>query len=128
MTEKIIDTNVYLGRWPFRRVYGDEPTELVSKLREQGVVQAWTGAFDSLLHRDVAAVNARLAKECHSHGEGLLVPFGATNPPQARAGAASNPSIITTMVPVAAMAARRFFPAMRSGVKPRRFRPSLFTP
>lgn len=74
-----IDTNVYLSRWPFRRLRGDETGELVAKLRRHGVTQAWAGSFDGLLHRDVAAVNARLADVCAA-SEGLLVPFGTVNP------------------------------------------------
>lgn len=76
----MIDVNVYLSRWPFRRLNGDETRSLVSKLREQKVSQAWAGSFDALLHRDVAAVNARLTDECKSHGESILIPFGTVNP------------------------------------------------
>lgn len=75
-----IDVNVYAGHWPFRRVPGDEPVTLVAKLREQNVIQAWTGSFDGLFHRDMAAVNERLVKVCREHGAGLLIPFGSVNP------------------------------------------------
>jgi predicted TIM-barrel fold metal-dependent hydrolase len=76
----IIDTNIYLSRWPFRRVPGDEPTTLVAKLRSVGVTEAWAGSFDALLHRDIGSVNQRTAEECKRHGAGVLVPVGSVNP------------------------------------------------
>lgn len=76
----MIDTNVSLSRWPFRRLPLDETSQLVDRLQQRGVAQAWAGSFDSLLHRDLAAVNLHLAGECHRFGGGLLLPFGAINP------------------------------------------------
>jgi predicted TIM-barrel fold metal-dependent hydrolase len=76
----LIDTHVYLSRWPFRRVPGDDTPELVKQLKQRGVTSAWVGSFDALLHRDIGAVNFRLAQECADQREMRLVPFGAVNP------------------------------------------------
>ena len=76
----IIDTNVNISRWPFRRLAGDETPDLVARLRKRNVVQAWAGSFDGILHKDIGGVNARLAAECNTHGKGFLAPFGSINP------------------------------------------------
>jgi predicted TIM-barrel fold metal-dependent hydrolase len=76
----IVDTNVSLSRWPFRRLAGDEPAALVAGLRRRNVVQAWTGSFDGIFHKDIGGVNHRLAMDCRNYGQGILVPFGSINP------------------------------------------------
>ncbi len=76
----MIDTNVSLFRWPYRRLIGDSPEELVTRLRARGVTQAWAGSFEALLCRDMAGVNLRLAEACRQAGSGFLLPFGSVNP------------------------------------------------
>jgi uncharacterized protein len=78
----MIDTSVELFPWPFRRVPGDQPADLVARLRNKRVTQAWVGSNEALLMRDVSAVNMRLADACREHGPKFLVPFGTVNPKQ----------------------------------------------
>jgi hypothetical protein len=73
----IVDTNVSLFRWPFRRLPLDETDALVLKLRSLGISEAWAGSFEGLLYRDLREANNRLAEECQRHEE--LVPFGSLN-------------------------------------------------
>ncbi len=80
MNGPIIDVNINLSRWPCRRLPHDETASLVENLRGHGVVEAWAGSFDALLHKDLAAVNSRLAHECHTHTSIRLIPFGSVNP------------------------------------------------
>ena len=75
----IVDTNVTLFRWPFRRLKYDATPALVAKLRRHRITEAWAGTFEALLHKDLAGANERLAAECRAHGAGLLRPFGSVN-------------------------------------------------
>ena len=76
----IVDVNVNLSRWPFRRLPCDEVGKLVARLKKWDVSQAWAGSFDGLFHRDVGGVNRRLADDCRDRGRGILLPFGTVNP------------------------------------------------
>ncbi|MCH9653501.1 MAG: amidohydrolase [Planctomycetes bacterium] len=75
----IFDSNLYLSRWPFRRLPNDETPQLVKKLKQNQISKALAGSFDGLLHKDIRAVNQRLAEECQSSGPGLLIPVGSVN-------------------------------------------------
>ena len=76
---KVIDTNISLFQWPFRRLPYDALDQLVRKLAELRIDQAWAASFEGVLQRDIAGVNLRLAEACRSQRKGLLVPFGSVN-------------------------------------------------
>jgi predicted TIM-barrel fold metal-dependent hydrolase len=75
----IVDTNVNLFQWPFRRLKYSDTEALASKLRKHRIVEAWAGSFEALLQKDMNGVNERLARECRERGAGLFKPFGSVN-------------------------------------------------
>ena len=75
---RVVDTNVSLFQWPFRRLPLDDVDVLVTRLQSLGIAQAWAGSFEGVLHRDVAAVNLRLTDACSRYPE--LIPIGTLNP------------------------------------------------
>lgn len=75
---KIVDSNVSLFQWPFRRLPLDETKKLVEKMRALGIDSAMAGSFEGIFQRDLSAVNSRLAEECSRFPE--LQPVGSVNP------------------------------------------------
>ena len=76
----IIDCNVHLFDWPFRKLKYARTEALAAKLRKHRITKAWAGNFEAVLHTQFAAANRRLAEECRSKGEGMFVPIGSVNP------------------------------------------------
>lgn len=77
---RVIDTHVYIGDWPHKRLPNTSAKELAATLRSSNVLRAWVGSFDGLFYKDIGDVNERLAADCRELGDGLLIPFGAVNP------------------------------------------------
>ncbi len=76
----ITDCNCNLGEWPFRHLGGPTPMALAERLAKGGCSEAWVSSLDALLHRDLAAVNARLAKCCTEVERAFFKPVGSVNP------------------------------------------------
>lgn len=74
----VVDVNVNLFRWPFRRLPLDESASLIERMDVLGIESAWAASFEALLHRDTEGVNQRLVEEC-AKWPGRLVPFGTVN-------------------------------------------------
>src|SRR6476646_1332187 len=75
----IIDTNVNLFDWPFRRLKYRKTKALVAKLKKHRVIEAWAGSFEAQFSKDIGGTNARLATECREEAPGFLIPFGTVN-------------------------------------------------
>ena len=76
---EIVDTNVNLFEWPFRKLKYGSTEALINKLRKHRITQAWAGSFEALFSKDIDGVNTRLAEECRKRGDGMLLPFGTVN-------------------------------------------------
>jgi predicted TIM-barrel fold metal-dependent hydrolase len=76
----IIDCNIHLFDWPFRKLKYARTEALVAKLRKHRITKAWAGSFEAVLNKQLDASNRRLAEECAAHGGGMLVPIGSVNP------------------------------------------------
>src|SRR5215510_9821609 len=77
---EIVDTNVHLFDWPFRKLKYAQTEALVAKLRKHRITQAWAGSFEAVLNKQLDGVNRRLAEECRNNGAGMLFPIGSINP------------------------------------------------
>ena len=75
----MIDTNLYIGEWPFRHLPEAKIEALLPTMSHYGITQAWTGSMEGIFHKDIAGVNARLVEACADAGE-ILLPFGSVNP------------------------------------------------
>ena len=74
----ILDSNVHLFSWPFRRLPLDETEKLVAKMRSLQITTALAGTFEGIFHRDLTAANDRLAVECARFPE--LIPVASIDP------------------------------------------------
>ena len=76
----IIDSNVHLFDWPFRKLKYARTEALIAKLRKHRITRAWAGSFEAVLNKQLDASNRKLADECRARGEGVLVAIGSVNP------------------------------------------------
>jgi predicted TIM-barrel fold metal-dependent hydrolase len=74
---RIVDSNVSLFDWPFRKLPLSDPDQLLKTLNSLGVTEAWAGSFEGVLHRDISSVNRRLVEACEKRKG--LIPIGSVN-------------------------------------------------
>jgi hypothetical protein len=75
----IIDSNVFIGSYPFRHLPHPDPEVLVRVLAREGVERAWVGHLPSAFYRDPYAGNDLLFAALESHSE-MLLPVPAIHP------------------------------------------------
>lgn len=74
----ILDTNTWVGHWPFQRLSPTTPAALARRLRAEGIDRAWTAAADAVLFPDPQQGNASwLPRVARVEG---LVPVAVIDP------------------------------------------------
>ena len=76
----IVDTNVNLFEWPFRKMKYGDTASVLKKLRQHRITKMWAGSYEAVFSKSIDITNERLARECRDNGKGALIPFGTVNP------------------------------------------------
>jgi len=79
----IIDSNVLIGNWPFRRLPHTDPGELRKILSDAGITRAIAGSLEAVLFRNVQDGNEMLYKAVALHRD-FFTPAATINPSYAR--------------------------------------------
>ncbi|MDA0748555.1 MAG: amidohydrolase family protein [bacterium] len=75
----IIDTNAWLGTWPFRSLRDNTPETLVARLDRSGISKAAVSPIEAIFHRNVQPANETLAESIHPFKD-RLIPLATLNP------------------------------------------------
>lgn len=68
----IVDCNVSLGHWPFRRLRDADAPGFVRWMDDCGITQAWVGPFEAILFGPVQEANEILAEGLEGHEDRLI--------------------------------------------------------
>ena len=77
-----IDSNSYVGHWPFRQVKNSSCKALLERMDEFGVEASLVTNFNGIFYKDTQAANRELYDEINSNSKfkNRLIPFGVINP------------------------------------------------
>lgn len=75
----IIDTNAFLGHYPFRRLVGNKAAEMVKTMERAGIDRALVSSLGAVFYRDAHQGNAELVDEIRSWQD-RFVPIAVINP------------------------------------------------
>ena len=77
----LIDTNAYIGHWPFRKLVGNTPDGLDAIAKKAGITHMFVASLNAVFYKDVMQGNLELYEEVKCYkGETTLVPFAIVNP------------------------------------------------
>jgi uncharacterized protein len=74
----MIDTSVFCGHWPFRRLPAHAPDELKTMLAAAGVTQAWVAPLEGVFFYDPMDANEELSSEIR--GSDFFIQCAVINP------------------------------------------------
>ena len=74
----IVDTSVFCGHWPFRKLPSTTPQALKAHLQSFGVRQAWVGSAEAVLYPDPMEANELLLRDIT--GDEYFLPVAIINP------------------------------------------------
>ncbi len=66
-----LDTNAFIGAYPYRYLPHPDPDVLVRVLAREGIAHAWVGHLPSAFHRDPSAGNSELLRALAPHADVL---------------------------------------------------------
>ena len=75
----LIDTNAWLGSFPFRSLRDNTPDTLVARMDRSGIDKAAVSQIEAIFHRNVQPANEKLTKDLEGHTD-RLIPMATINP------------------------------------------------
>lgn len=78
----LIDTNAYIGHWPFRKMNYNSCEKLLIRMDKHGVSQSIVSSLNGIFYKNVQSANEELFADIRSNKSfhDRFIPFGVINP------------------------------------------------
>ena len=78
----LIDSNAYIGHWPFRKFEYDTLDALLERMKEFGTDQSVVSNLNGIFYKNTQAANEELYMAIHSKKtyQDRIIPFAVINP------------------------------------------------
>lgn len=73
-----VDTNVFIGQWPFRKLSYNRPQELLAVMSKKGIDKMWVSTFEGIFWNNSQDANELLYKETRDIPQ--FITFATMNP------------------------------------------------